>query len=203
MGKIRWITGSLIGLALLSSAITAAEARPRYGHGGWGHHHHRDRGNGFGFGDAVGVAALIGAAAIVATSLSKDRKAARADDAPPPGGTDYGADVQDDGWRDGHRGDRADEDGFADVSATREGEDRMTDACALAARDEAAARGGYAEVRHIDAPRATGDGGHNIDGTIETRSTVRANDGMVRRFTCSMRDGRVATIYMSRDAAMR
>lgn len=224
MGKARWMTGSLVGLALMAGSVTAADARPRYGHGGWGHHHHRDRGNGFGFGDAVGVAALIGAAAIVASSLSKDRKAAKADSAPPPAdGTDYGADG---GRYDGpahdkdfsgvvtsHDGDfsgvatRRDEgfsdDDYSDFAASRDGEDRMTDACALAARDEAAGRGGYAEIRRIDAPRATAKGGHDIDGEVEIRPTVRASDGTVRRFTCSMRDGRVAEVYLSRDVAMR
>lgn len=223
MGKARWMTGSLVGLALMAGSVTAADARPRYGHGGWGHHH-RDRGNGFGFGDAVGVAALIGAAAIVASSLSKDRKAARADSAPPPADdTDYGADrgrydgpARDEDFSDvatrrdkdfsgvatSRDEDFADDD-FSDVAATRDEEDRMTDACALAARDEAAAGGGYAEIRRIDAPRATTHGGQDIDGEVEVRPTVRASDGTVRRFTCSMRDGRVAEVYLSRDVAMR
>lgn len=83
MGKTRWMTGSLVGLALLVGSIGPAQARPRYDRN-WGHHHHRDRGNGFGFGDAVGVAALIGAVAIVASSMSKDKKAARNSDAAAP-----------------------------------------------------------------------------------------------------------------------
>ncbi|CCW20112.1 hypothetical protein EBBID32_44830 [Sphingobium indicum BiD32] len=195
MGKSRWMTGSLVGLALLVSSITPAQARPRYDRGhdrGWGHHH-RDRGNGFGFGDAVGVVALIGAVAIVASSMSKDKKAARNSDgtAPPPAsGTDYGADVRSD-------------DDFSDVAATHGDQDQMTDACAVAARDEAQGQnGGYAEVRRMDEPRAAQDG-YNIDGEVESRASYRAATGTTRRFTCTIKDGRVAQVYLSRDVVMR
>ncbi|MFD2430092.1 hypothetical protein ACFSUK_22255 [Sphingobium scionense] len=77
----------------------------------------------------------------------------------------------------------------------------MTDACALAARDEAQGQAGYAEIRHIDEPRATA-GGYNIDGEVETRASYRATEGTTRRFTCAMKDGRVAEVYLSRDVAM-
>ena len=200
------MTGSLVSLALIGASMSPAEARPRYGHGGWGgdrwHHRH---GDGFGVGDAIGVAALIGAVAVVASSMAKDRKAARSSgpdgeraydgdsyDAPPPAnGTDYGAD-------------RRGED-FSDVAdVNRQDDAQMSDACAVAARDEAQAQaqGGYAEVRHMEAPRATGNG-YNIDGDVETRASWSASSGTTRRFTCSMRDGRVAEVYLSRDVAMQ
>jgi hypothetical protein len=195
MGKTRWMTGSLVGLALLVGSIAPAQARPRYDRGhdrGWGHHH-RDRGNGFGFGDAVGVAALIGAVAIVASSMSKDKKVARnSDDAAPPpaNGTDYGADVRRD-------------DDFSDVAATHGQSDEMTDACAVAARDEAQGEnGGYAEVRRMDEPRAAQDG-YNIDGEVESRTSYRVPTGTTRRFTCTIKNGRVAQVYLSRDVVMR
>ncbi|MGC4250610.1 MAG: hypothetical protein QM605_03820 [Sphingobium sp.] len=203
MKKSRWMMGTLASLALVGASMSPAEARPRYGHGGWGGdrwHHRHD--NGFGVGDAIGVAALIGAVAIVASSMSKDKKAAKASgpddgrsydgdyDAPPPAdGTDYGADRQ--------SGD------FSDTAdANRQDEAQMSDACAVAARDEAQAQGGYAEVRHMDAPRATSDG-YNIDGDVEMRASWSASGGTTRRFTCSMRDGRVAEVYLSRDVAAR
>ncbi len=214
MSKARWLTGSLVGVALVAGSVSPAQARPRYGYGGWGgdrwHHRH---GDGFGVGDAIGVAALVGAVAIVASSMAKDRKASRPSspydgrpygdrsedrnapyDAPPPSaGTDYGAD---------HPTDRRDDD-FSDVAAVEPQDNaRMTDACAMAARNEAQAQGGYAEVRHIDTPRAT-TGGYNIDGEVETRTSWSASDGATRRFTCSMRDGRVAEVYLSRDMAAR
>jgi hypothetical protein len=195
MGKSRWMTGSLVGLALLIGSIAPAQARPRYDRGhdrGWGHHH-RDRGNGFGFGDAVGVAALIGAVAIVASSMSKDKKAAQASDgtAPPPvNDTDYGADVRSD-------------DDFSDGAAVHRDQDQMTDACAVAARDEAQGQnGGYTEIRRMDEPRAAQDG-YNIDGEVESRASYRAPTGTTRRFTCTIKDGRVAEVYLSRDVVMR
>lgn len=208
--KARWMTGALVGAGLLLGSVSAAEARPRYGydrgwngngHGGWDRHR---RGNGFGLGDAIGVAAIVGAVAIVASSVNKDKQAqtARADtrhegdyDAPPPAsGTDYGADLR----TDPPARDDAD---FSDIAAQDEG---MTDACAVAARDEAQARqGGYAEVRQIDAPRATPDGSYNIDGEVETRASYRATAGTTHRFTCTIKDGRAATVYLSRDVASR
>lgn len=196
--KTGWMTGALVSAGLLVGSISPAEARPRWDRGydrGWHRHH---RGNGFGVGDAIGVAALVGAVAIVASSMSKDRKAQagrddRDADAPPPRtGTDYGEDVRQDAPpRDG-----AD---FSDIAAR---EDAMADACALAARDEAQREGGYAEVRQMDAPVAT-NSGYNIDGQVEARPSYRAT-GATRRFTCAMKaDGSLADIYMSRDLVSR
>ncbi|MDO7835681.1 hypothetical protein Q4610_11570 [Sphingobium sp. HBC34] len=203
--KARWMTGALVSAGLFLGSVTAAEARPRYGydrgwdrHGGWDRHHHR-RGNGFGLGDAIGVAAIVGAVAIVASSLNKDKQAqaGRSDDldAPSPAsGTGYGANVR----TDTSARDDAD---FSDIAAQDEG---MTDACAIAARDEAQNRnGGYAEVRQIDAPRATPDGSYNIDGEVEVHASYRAATGTIHRFTCAMKNGRVATVYLSRDVAMQ
>ncbi|WP_420145994.1 hypothetical protein [Sphingobium sp.] len=197
------MTGALVSAGLLLGSISAAEARPRYGYdrgwdrGGWNGHHRR--GNGFGFGDAVGVAALVGAVAIVASSMSKDRKVrdpntgGEYDSPPPSDGTDYGTDV-----RDGVP--VRDDADFSDIAAQ---DDPMSDACAVAARDEAqGSQGGYAEVRHMETPIATANG-YNIDGYVETRSSYRANDGVSRRFTCAMQNGRVAQVYISRDMATR
>jgi hypothetical protein len=195
MGKSRLMMGSLLGAALVLGSIGSAEARPRYGHGGYhDRYRHRD-GNGFGFGDAVGVAALVGAVAIVASSMSKDRKAANGDaprdpaldsDAlPPADGTDYGADVQ-----------------TTRNDAGVIGDDALADACANAAREEASTSGGYAEVRRMDDPRGI-EGGYNIDGEVETRASYRATGGTTRRFTCTVKDGRVAKVYLSRDVVMR
>lgn len=205
MRKARLMMGSLLGAALVLGSIVPAEARPRYGHGGW-HDRYRHRGdNGFGFGDAVGIAALVGAVAIVANSMSKDRKVAngnalrdRADggDAPPPAdGTDYGADVggadRDGARASGNAGNAPNGDALADA-----------DACANAARQEASAGGGYAEVRRMDEPRGI-EGGYNIDGEVETRANWNATGGTTRRFTCTVKNGRVAEVYLSRDVVMR
>ena len=99
--KARWMTGALVSAGLMLGSVSAAEARPRWDRGydrGWDRHHHRHGDDGFGVGDTIGVAALVGAVAIVANSLSKDRKVrdpitGGEYDAPPPSaGTDYGAD---------------------------------------------------------------------------------------------------------------
>jgi hypothetical protein len=205
--KARWMTGALVSAGLMLGSVGTAQAQPGWGGGyggrggpdrGWDHHR-RHRGNGFGFGDAVGVAALVGAVAIVASSLNKDKQAqtARNDsddyDAPPPSsGTDYGTDVR-------NIPSRNDAD-FSDVAV---GDDALTDACALAARDEAQGQSGYAEIRHMEAPRAGQGGTTNIDGEVETRASYRAASGTTRRFTCAMKDGRVAQVYLSRDVVMQ
>ena len=204
MGKARWMMGSLLGAALVMSSIGSAEARPRYGYGGYhDRYRHHDRG-GFGFGDAVGVAALIGAVAIVASSMSKDRKATQGEaprdrgldaDVPPPvNGTDYGSDVAT------TRNDGVDNIDNADVDNGRA--DQFANACADAARQEASVNGGYAEVRRMDEPRVI-DGGYNIDGEVESRAAYRDASGTTHRFTCTVKNGRVAEVYISRDMVSR
>lgn len=217
-GKTRWMTGAVLSAALMLGSISAAEARPRYDRGydrghhqGWGHY--RRGGDGFGFGDALGVAALVGAVAIVASSVSKNKQAAqngddvRDGDTPPPAdGTDYGTDVRSGVPSDGARTDAGD---FSDIANANGRDDAMTDACAVAARDEAqrqegAQRSGYAEIRRMDMPRAVQTGGYNIDGEVETRASWRAASGETRRFTCAVQaDGRVADVYLSRDLVMQ
>lgn len=82
-----------------------------------------------------------------------------------------------------------------------ESEDAIT-YCALAARDEAERDGGYAEVRQMQQPRETRNG-HDVEGDLEWRSNWRSQDGAMRHFTCSLRNGRVADIWFQRDRAAR
>lgn len=192
----RWMMGSLLTIAVIVGGMSPAQARPRHGgyyggyHGGGGHWHRRDRGDGFGVGDAIGVAALVGAVAIVANSMSKDRKAAQGRDTDHRGyDDDYDRDAQP----------AVDEGGDDDsAAASFDSADSATDACAVAARDEASAQGGYAEIRHMESPQSV-DGGYNIDGEVENRASWSAAGGSTRRFTCSIREGRVAEVYLSRD----
>ncbi|WP_336958367.1 hypothetical protein [Sphingobium aquiterrae] len=219
MRKLRMVMGSLVGAALLAGSIAPAQARDGRGwdRGGWGHRHYR--GDGFGFGDAVGVAALIGAVAIVANSMSKDKAEARdRASAPPPPVDDRGYQPSDrmddrsgDSGYDARDGDHAPADGGYDAgvadarNAPASGdlahEDSAVDACAVAARDRAAEQGGYAEIREIGSPQATDDG-FNIDGRVERRASYRDTGGETRRFTCTVKGGRVADVYLSRDVAL-
>jgi hypothetical protein len=174
-------TGWIAAGALLAGSVSPALAHDRWDRDGWGrhHHHHRDRG-GFGFGDAVGIAALIGAVAIIASSAKKDRDAKR-----------------------DQRGDDDAVDRDAAPTGQAADEETAVDACALAARDEASRDGRYAEVREITrvGPVARG---WDVDGTVDQRDSVRASGGETRRFSCTYRDGRVADVILSRDSiAMR
>jgi hypothetical protein len=190
-------------LTLMAGSIVPAAARDHRWDGGRGWHRHHD---GFGFGDAVGVAALVGAVAIVANSMSKDRKSA---DAPVDRDRDATVrtdetrrddgpyDSRDDTWS--KQDTRVADDAPAD-SGNLASEDSAVDACAIAARDEASNGGGYAEIRDIGAPKAV-SGGWDVDGRVEHRSGYRGQSGDLRRFTCSIRDGRVSNVYLSKDSA--
>ncbi|AUW60190.1 hypothetical protein C1T17_09190 [Sphingobium sp. SCG-1] len=182
----RAVMGMLLGASLIAGSVQSAEARPRGWHGGGGHHDNwrRHRGNGFGFGDAIGVAALVGAVAIVANSMSKDRAATRSgrNDGPP------------DDLPEINRGDDyrlSDTDFLAS-------EGHAIDTCANAAREEATVSGGYAEIRTIGAPQPIG-GGYNIDGEVERRDSYRDAAGETRRFTCTVHGDKVTDVYLSRD----
>ncbi|WP_246344641.1 hypothetical protein [Sphingobium fontiphilum] len=180
------MTGGIMVAAMLAGSITPAQARPRH----YDRHHHRH--DDFGLGDAIGIAALLGAVAIVASSASKDRRAAHDDalDGQPPPSDD--------------RPDGVDALPHDDGAAPTAGDalEEAANACALAARDEASANGGYAEVRSMDEPQPI-DGGFNIDGKVESRASWNAASGALRRFTCTVRDGRVAQVYLSRDVVAR
>lgn len=184
--KMARVTGGIMVAAMLAGGIAPAQARPRH----YDRHHHRH--DDFGLGDAIGIAALLGAVAIVASSASKDRQAARggALDGPPP--------PVDDRMDDGEA--LPDVDGA--MPPAGDAREEAANACALAARDEASGNGGYAEVRSMDEPRPI-DGGFNVDGTVENRASWNASSGTMRRFTCTVRDGRVAQVYLSRDMVAR
>lgn len=236
MRKLRMVMGSLVGAALLAGSIAPAQARGGrgwdrggwdrggWGRGDWGHRHHH--GDGFDFGDAIGIAALIGAVAIVANSVSKDKAEVRdRASAPPPvddrdyqpsdptddQGGDSGYDARYDARDDARDDDGASANGGDDArmadarnapaSDDLAGDDVAVDACAVAARDRATEQGGYAEVREIGSPQPISDG-FNIDGRVERRASYRDTGGETRRFTCTVKDGRVADVYLSHDVAL-
>lgn len=186
--KLRWTTGCAAALALLAGSIAPASARDR-GHrgydrpGGWSapyrYRHYRHYRRGPDAGAVIGIAALIGAVAVIASSTSRDRRESRYPD----------GDSRDSSAEDG---------GYEDYSGTTDG-DEAVNACASAARDRAESeRGGYAEVRDVDPARATEDG-WAVDGRIELRRTYRDSAGEALRFSCDVEGGRVANVYISRD----
>lgn len=181
----------LLGAAAVAGAnITPAAARDHYRYPGYGygyggswygspyrHRHHRDRG--LDAGDVIGIAALIGVVAIIASSANKDKKARSAPD-PRYDDRSY------DGERDDYRGTAS--------------EDEAVTMCASAARDKAESQsGGYADIVDVDRPRAVGSDGWSVDGRLEQRSGYRGEDRETRRFSCDVRGGRVAEVYISRD----
>lgn len=194
-GKARWMTGVVLGAALLVNGAAMAQAGPRDGYPGAtdpqadydgydgyaedddypGSSDHagqpQGRANGDDFSDVAGAEAA---------PLPQ-----------PP------RDERDRDW--GMRNDRRD---AGPTYEFRREESAMTDACAIAARDEAERDGGYAEVRQMEAPRES-RGGFSIDGDVETRSGWRAQDGRIRHFTCTINNGRIQDIYFRRDRAAR
>lgn len=208
--KLRWATAIVGTVAMLAGAVAPAQARdrhyPGYGYGnpggwGWGGspyryrpYRHYDRG--LDAGDVIGIAALIGAVAVIASAASKDRKTSRYPDADS---RDLPAD---DGRNGDYRGGDYRDDGYADgPSGAAMGEEEAVNACVAAARDRAESeRGGYAEVRGVDPARATGKDGWAIDGRVELRRNYQDQSGETRRFSCDVKDGRVASVSISRDA---
>lgn len=176
--------GALAMAAMLASAATPAMAQRGWGGGrgydrGWDRGYDRGRNDRVdGLGAFVGIAALFGAVAIIASSANKDKRAAEARNAPPPPDRAYEGDV-------------------AATPASADSEDAAVDDCALAARDEGSQDGGYAEVRDITSTRAW-QGGWAVDGTVDQRQGYRGQ-GVTRRFSCTWRDGKVADIILSRD----
>lgn len=215
MRIVKLAAAGVVSTAMLLSSVTPAMARDHHRGGyGWGgdrwHHRHHDN---FNFGDAVGIAALVGAVAIVASSVNKDKKAREASNgAPYPDDNSYrdggyngeprGADAYDGNYDDSSDNDDIREYGNASSRGDASDQSAAMDACAVAARNEASANGGYAEIRSMEDPQPV-NGGWNIDGQLEQRASWREGTGNTRRFTCSVRNGQVAEVYLSRDYVQR
>ncbi|APL95533.1 MULTISPECIES: hypothetical protein [Sphingobium] len=176
MNEMRWMTGSLIALALLTGGVASAQAfQPRNG------------------------------APQEQDDLSDEAQPPADDPGPPQADDDFSDVVAADQERGGaaapseRYGSQDDPAGAA--PADRESEDAIT-YCALAARDEAERDGGYAEVRQVQEPRETRNG-YDVEGDVEIRSGWRTQDGRSRHFTCSVQNGRIADLYFRRDRAAR
>lgn len=169
--------------ALLAGTVSPAMARgyDGWGHGprsGWDHRRHHDDD---GFGTFLGVAALVGVVAILASSAAKNAKAKESADTAPSDRGDY-------------RGYDSPRGGF-----TLSQEDEAINACAEAVREKAA-DGGYAEILSVEPARRIRDS-WRIEGRVERRDSYRDRDGQISRFSCTVRDGQVEDISLSRDSA--
>jgi hypothetical protein len=175
------------------AAMLASAATPAMADRGWGGgRYHRGGGHDDGLGIFVGIAALFGAVALVASSANKDKRAAEARNAPPPPDPRY-----DSGYQDGSTVESAPPPATAAAAPTGS-EEAAVDDCALAARDEGSREAGYAEVRDITNTRVW-NGGWAVDGTIDQRQGYRGQ-GVTRRFSCTWRDGKVSDMILSRDS---
>jgi hypothetical protein len=196
--RMRWAVGSLCAGAMLVGSVVPAMARDHgrysgydgygggYGypsrHRGYRHYRHRD---GLDAGDVIGIAALIGAVAIIASAAGKDKKASRSPD-----------------YRSDDRGYDGRTDSRDDYPASSSGVDEAINACVNAARDKAQGEsGGYAEILDVERPRASGDNGWDVEGRLEQRRTYQDRPGSTKRFTCDVQGGRVAHVYISNEAA--
>ena len=189
--KMRLGIGAAVMAATLAGSVVPASARG-YG-GGWGgsyRPYHRDRG--LNAGDVIGIAALIGAVAVIASSAAKDREARD----PYPDRNTYPETRPYDG-RDGSA--RSPDAGYSGPAMSA---DQAADACAVAVRDKVEGeQGGYAQILDVAEPRASGQEGWSIDGRVERRAGARGDGGEIRRFSCDIEGERVAHVYISRDAA--
>ena len=182
MGKSGWMTGSVLGTALLLSGAALAQTQPRYDYPS-----EQDHGDGY------------------ADDTAAEQQQEKA--APPEQGNpdeDFSDVVGTDEQRAETQQQRSARVEPADEPASVDDPevDAMIDACAFAAREEAERDGGYAEVRQMEAPRESRRG-FSIDGDVETRSGWRAQDGRVRHFTCTTANGRVEEVYFQRERAER
>jgi len=227
MTGFRTLAGSAVIAALLATSATPALARPGWGGNGWGgggwgggRHHDRHRGGG-GNGLLAGVLILGGVAAIAsaASASSRDRQQQRDDDSVPDAMPDDAQPVlegPDDGGPEDRRSDevrpddRTPDDAAPDDRAQDryrspvriENEEDAVDACAIAAEEDGGRDGRTAQVRDIDRVDAVGSG-WNVSGRVELRQGYRDPDRQTEDFTCTVRDGQVASVRLTGGEGLR
>ena len=195
MTRFRRFAGSVALAALLATSATPAMARPGWG---GGRHHDRHRGGG-GDGLLAGILILGGVAAIA--SASRDRQ--QRDDYPVPDAFPEDAEPVLDVPRDDAPAprDAAPDDVYR--SPVRIGnEDQAVDACAIAAEQDGGRDGRTAQVRDVDRVDAVG-GGWNVSGQVELRRGYRDTSRQTEDFTCTVRDGQVASVRLTGGEGLR
>jgi len=191
---------SKLALGLAAGALVIGSASPaaaggRYGP--WGGYGHRGYGHGHGHGDgaAAVIGVLLGVGLIAAIASANDKAPRQVEqrtydprepeeapryEEPSGGGASYDDRTPD------QRSYESGQAGFAS-------EDEAVDACAIAARDQAAQGGGFAEIRDITGVRSWGSG-YDVTGVIDQRSSYRATDRRARSFRCTFDNGQVAGV---------
>lgn len=178
------LTGGLAAAALIASAASPAAARDwRWG----GKRHHHDHGPSAGA--VIGTIAAVGLIAAIASAASKKDAEPR----PEPRNSDRDWNDEDARYEDGGE----DAPRYDDARPDRGAQDRAVDACVLAARSEASRNGDYAEIRGVTGVSARGNGGWDISGNVEQRSSYSATDGWQRSFRCSWQDGQVSAVSLN------
>jgi hypothetical protein len=138
--------------------------------GGRYHRRHRDRVH---TGDVIGAIAIIGVIAAVASAASKAKGQQRSRD-------------------DNRYPDQARRDEDRRDNGSIRSEDQAVDACAVEAEQRA---GRTASVRDITDVRRANDG-WDVEGVIEERESYRDRTAEKRRFSCSVRFGRIDNLYI-------
>jgi hypothetical protein len=181
MTVLRKLTCGAVAAALLASSATPALARHSQGWGGgygngWGHRRHHDRVDA---GDVIAGLAIFGVIAAIASSASKSKSSTSSTPRWDPD-----RDASDD------RSDRTEK-------GTIQTEDQAVDACAVAAEERI---GQAASVRDISNVKRSDDG-WDVDGIIESRDDFRDRTTTQNNFSCSVRFGRIETVYIDDQTA--
>jgi hypothetical protein len=186
MAKLRILMTSVVGVALIGGSITPAFARHGDGWGnGWGgggyRHRRHDRVDA---GDVIAGIFVIGVIAAIASSASKSKKR-----------TEDSRANSDEDWRRDKDRSNSDDRSTNDERATAgkiNSEDAAVDACAKAAEERA---GDAASVRDIANVSRSGDG-WDVNGSVEQRDGWRDRSTTTTKFSCSVRFGRVESVYL-------
>lgn len=180
MKTMRTLTAAVVALAMVGTSITPAFAGDRgFGRNGFNYRsgkfygnrfygrrfYRRDR---FDAGDAIGIIAVVGIIAAIASASSSRRRDREA-------GVDN----------------RTYDRGPYKKGAINSENDAV-DACALAAEDRAGISSSVRDVTKV----TPGDDGWDISGIIEVRDDWRDKSLQTREFRCVVRDGTLSAVFI-------
>lgn len=187
-GKAGWMTGAMLGAALLANSAAVAQTSPRGGYSYPEADERQPQDDRYADED-------------LAEGQERDTRPS----AQPRANDDF-SDVTGESYEQARTGagTARDDQRYTDADdarADQEREEAITE-CAVAAREEAERDGGFAEVRQVQEPRDSRNG-YEVEGDIDARSTWRSNDGKTLHFTCSVENGRIARLNIPRSGSSR